>query len=159
MDRMKVKRIFVGMVVIAFCIFFLTPIVSAGTKEDAAQLTQEWVKAFHEGNAEALSNLFAQDGVYAGWASPFPAAGREAIKATFAGFIKAYPVRYIMLSDASRQVYGDTAVLYNNWTLVYGDGKGPVKTIFGRNCSVTKVIEGKTVILIQFNSFFPSVGP
>ena len=88
MDRMKEKRIIVGMMVIAFCIFVLTPIVSAGPIEDSAQLTQEWVKAFHEGNAEALSALFALDGVYISWASPFRSEGRDAIRATFAGFFE-----------------------------------------------------------------------
>ena len=159
MDRMKEKRIFVGIMSIAFCIFVLTPIASAGPNEESVQLTQEWVEAFNEGNAEALSNLFARDGVYISWASPFPTVGREAIRATFAGFFRAFPVRHVMLRDESRKVYGDTVSLFNNWTLVYGDGKGPVKTIFGRNCAVNKIVDGKRVILIQFNSFFPSVGP
>ena len=156
---MKEKRIFVGMMVIAFCIFVLTPIVSAGPIEESAQLTQEWVKAFHEGNAEAMSNLFAQDGVYASWASPFPAVGREAIRATFAGFFKAYPVRYLMLRDEYRKAYGDTVTLYNHFTLVYGDGKGPLKTVYGRNSAVNTIVEGRRVIVTQHSSFFPIAGP
>jgi uncharacterized protein (TIGR02246 family) len=159
MDRMKEKRIFVGMMVIAFCIFVLTPIVSAGPIEESAQLTQEWVKAFHEGNAEALSALFARDGVYISWAGPFPTMGREAIRATFAGFFKAFPIRQLLMRDESRKAYGDTVTLYNNWTLIYGDGKGPLKTVWGRNSSVTIMVEGRRLIIEQHNSFFPIAGP
>ena len=156
---MTKKRIFVGMMVIAFCAFALAPMVSAGPIEDSAQLTQEWVKAFHAGNAEALSAFFARDGIYVSWASPFPAVGRDAIRATFAGFFQAFPIRYLMLRDESRKAYGDTVSYHNNWSLIYGDGKGPVKTVFGRNSSVTTIVEGRRVILIQHSSFFPIAGP
>jgi len=159
MDMMKEKRILVGMIVIAFCIFVLTPIVSAGPIEESAQLTQEWVKAFYEGNAEALSALYARDGIYVSWAGPFPSEGREAIRAGFAGFFKAFPIRYIMLRDESRKAYGNTVTYNNNWTLIYGDGKGPVKTVYGRNSSVTTIVEGRRLIVIQHSSFFPIAGP
>jgi uncharacterized protein (TIGR02246 family) len=158
-EYMKEKRIFVGMIVIAFCIFVLTPIVSAGPIEDSVKLTQDYVKAFQEGNAEAFSALFAQDGVYIGWASPFPTEGREAIRAAFAGFFRAFPIRYLMLRDDSRKAYGDTVTLINNWTCIYGDGKGPLKTVFGRNTAVSTVVEGRRVILFQHASFFPTAGP
>jgi uncharacterized protein (TIGR02246 family) len=159
MDRIKEKRIFVGMTAIAFCIFLLTPIVSAGPIEESAQLTQEWVKAFHEGNAEALSALFAPDAVYVSWASPFPSVGREAIRATMAGFFRSFPIRYLMLRDEYRKVYGDTVSLHNNFALIYGDGKGPVKTVYGRNSAVNTIVEGRRLIIIQHSSFFPTAGP
>jgi uncharacterized protein (TIGR02246 family) len=137
----------------------LTPILSAGPIEESVQLTQEWVKAFHEGNAEALSGLFAKDGVYVSWAGPFPAEGREAIRATFAGFFRAFPIRQLLLRDESRKAYGDTVTLNNNWTLIYGDGKGPVKTVFGRNSAVNTIVEGRRLIVLQHSSFFPIAGP
>ncbi len=159
MDRMKEKRFFVGMMSIAFCIFVLSPIVSAGPIEESAQLTQAWVKAFNEGNAEALSALFARDAVYVSWASPFPAQGREAIRATFEGFFRTFPIRYLMVRDDSRKVYGDTVTLNNNFTLIYGDGKGPVKTVYGRNSSANTIVEGRRLVLIQHSSSFPIAGP
>jgi uncharacterized protein (TIGR02246 family) len=158
-EYMEEKRIFVGMIVIAFCIFVLTPIVSAGPIEESVQLTQAWVKAFNEGNAEALSALFARDAVYVSWASPYPAQGRDAIRATMAGFFQSFPIRYLMLRDENRKVYGDAVSLHNNFTLVYGDGKGPVKTIYGRNSAVNTIVEGRRLIIIQHNSFFPIAGP
>lgn len=156
---MKEKRIFAGMMVIAFCFFVLTPIVSAGPIEESVQLTQAWVKAFNEGNAEALSALFAQDAVYVSWASPFPSQGRDAIRATMAGFFRSFPIRYLILRDEYRKVYGNSVSLHNNFALVYGDGKGPVKTIYGRNSAVNTIVEGRRLIIIQHNSFFPTAGP
>jgi uncharacterized protein (TIGR02246 family) len=158
-EYMKEKRFFVGMMVIAFCIFLLTPMVSAGPIEDSAQLTQAWVKAFNEGNAEALSALFAPDAIYVSWASPYPSVGREAIRATFEGFIRTFPFRYLMLRDEYRKVYGDAVSLHNNFTLIYGDGKGPVKTVYGRNSAVNTIVGGRRLIVIQHNSFFPTTGP
>jgi hypothetical protein len=54
-EYMKEKRIFVGLIVFAFCVLVLTPIVWSGPIEEGVQLTQDYLKAFHEGNAEALS--------------------------------------------------------------------------------------------------------
>ncbi len=159
MSRIKEKRCFVGMMGIVFCVFVLTPIVSAGPIEEAAQVTQEWVKAFNEGNAEALSALFAQDAVYVSWASPFPSQGREAIRVTFAGFIRTFPIRLLMLRDDSRKAYGDTVTLHNNFTLIYGDGKGPIKTVYGRNSAVSTVVEGRRLIVDHNTSLFPIAGP
>jgi uncharacterized protein (TIGR02246 family) len=158
MSRRKEKTC-LGIMVIAFCIFLLTPIASAGPIEESAQLTQEWIKAFHEGNAEALSALFAKDAVYVSWASPFPSQGREAIRATLAGFFRAFPIRYLTLRDEYRKAYGDTVTLYNHFTLVYGDGKGPIKTVYGRNSAVNTIVEGRRVIVTQHSSFFPIAGP
>ncbi len=159
MGGIKPRKGFVGLIVFAFCVLVSTPTVWSGPIEDSIQLTQAWVKAFNEGNAEALSALFAQDALYVSWASPFPAQGRDAIRATMAGFFRSFPIRYLMLRDEYRKVYGDTVSLHNNFTLVYGDGKGPQKTIYGRNSAVNTIVDGKRLIIIQHNSFFPMAGP
>ncbi len=159
MSRIKEKRFFIGIIVIACCLFVLTPIALAGSIEESAQLVQEWVKAFHEGNAEALSATFAKDGVYISWAGPFPVEGREAIRATFAGFFRAFPIRQLILRDESRKVYGVTVIYNCNWTLIYGDGKGPIKTVYGRTSSANAVVEGKRLILLQATSLLPVAGP
>jgi uncharacterized protein (TIGR02246 family) len=159
MDRVKVTRIFVGMMVIASCIFLLTPIVLAGPIEEAVQLSKDYVKAFHEGDAEALSATFAKDGVYIPWAGPFPIVGRDAFRATMAGWFKAYPIRFLMLRDESRKVYGDTVIFYCNWTLIYGDGRNPTKTVYGRTSAVNATVEGKRVLLLQATSLLPVTVP
>jgi uncharacterized protein (TIGR02246 family) len=159
MSRIKEKRCFVGIMVVVFCIFVLTPIVSAGPIEEAAQLLEQWLKAFHEGNAEALSATYAPDAVYTSWASPFPAQGRGAIRATFAGFFRAFPTRSIVLRDESRRVYGDTVVYNANWTLIYVDAKGTIKTVYGRSSAVNAIVEGRRLIVDQNTSLFPTSGP
>jgi uncharacterized protein (TIGR02246 family) len=159
MSRIKEKRCFVGLMVIAFCVFVLTPIVSAGPIEEATQLLEQWLKAFHEGNADVLSATYARDAVYTSWAGPFPAQGREAIRAMYAGFFRAFPTRSIVLRDESRRVYGDTVVYNANWTLIYVDAKGTIKTVYGRSSAVNIVTEGRRLIVDQHTSLFPTAGP
>jgi len=159
MSRIKEKKVLVGLMVIASWLLLVTPIVWAGPIEEAVELTQKWAKAFHEGNAEELSNLYAKDGVYISWAGPFPSEGREAIRATYAGFFRMFPIRQIIFRDESRKVYGDTVTYNNNWTLIYGDGKGPIKTVYGRSSSVNKVVEGKRLLLFQATSLLPIAVP
>jgi uncharacterized protein (TIGR02246 family) len=159
MDRMKEKRIFVGLMVIVSWLFMVTPIVWAGPIEESVQLTQQWVKAFHEGNAEVLSAIFAKDGVYIPWTGPFPIEGREAIRAAFAGYFRAYPIRQLILRDESRKAYGGTVIYNCNWTFIYGDGKGPTKTVYGRTSSVNITVEGRRLIPLMATSLLPIAGP
>ena len=159
MSRIKEKRCFVGLMVIAFCVFVLTPIVSAGPIEEATQLLEQWLKAFHEGNADVLSATYARDAVYTSWAGPFPAQGREAIRAMYAGFFRAFPTRSIVLRDESRRVYGDTVVYNANWTLIYVDAKGTIKTVYGRASTANTLVEGRRLIVDQNTSLFPIAGP
>ncbi len=159
MGRIKEKRLFVGLMAIASCLFVLTPIVSAGPIEESIEMTQQWVKAFHEGNAEALSALFAKDGVYISWTSPFAVVGREEIRAAFAGFFRTFPIRQLFLRDESRKAYGDTVIYNCNWTFIYGDGRAPIKTVYGRTSSANTVVEGGRLLLLMATSLLPVAGP
>jgi uncharacterized protein (TIGR02246 family) len=159
MSKSKEKRGFLAVVVIASWLLVLTPVVFGGPIEESVQLTQEWVKAFHEGNAEAVSATYARDGVYISWAGPFPYAGREAIRATYAGFFRAFPTRFIVLRDESRRVYGDTVIYNSNWSLVYVDAKGTMKTVYGRSSAVSTVVEGRRLIVNHDTSLLPILGP
>lgn len=156
---MKEKRILVGLIVFAFCMLVLTPIVWSGPIEESIELSQAYIKAFHEGNAEALAATFAKDGAYIPWSGPFPIVGRDAIRAAMAGWFKAHPIRFLMLRDESRKVYGDTVIYYCNWSCIYGDGKNPTKTVYGRTSSANILVEGKRLILIQATSLLPVTVP
>jgi ketosteroid isomerase-like protein len=159
MNMIKQKRGFVGLMVIAFCLFVFTPIVLAGPIEESVQMSREWAKAFNEGNAEVLSALYTSDAFYTSWASPFPTEGRNALRAMFAGFFRAYPTRFIAIRDVSRRAYGDTVIYNSDWSLIYVDAKGTMKTIFGRSSSTSIVIEGRRLIVDHSSSFFPTAGP
>ncbi len=159
MDRMKEKRIFVGFMVIASCLFVVTPIVWADPIAESVQLTQQYLKAFHEGNAEALSAIFSKDAVYIPFTGPFPVQGRDAFRATMAGFFRTYPIRQLFLRDESRKVYGDTVIYICNWTFIYGDGKNPIKTVYGRTSSANTIVEGQRLIVLMATSLLPTGGP
>jgi uncharacterized protein (TIGR02246 family) len=159
MSKSKEKRVFLAVVVIASWLLVLTPVVFAGPLEEATQLLDQWLKAFHEGNAEALSATYARDGVYISWAGPFPAQGREAIRAMYAGFFRAFPTRSVVMRDETRRVYGDTVIYNANWTLVYVDAKGTIKTVYGRTSTVNTLVEGRRLIVDQNTSLFPIAGP
>ena len=159
MRKSKEKRVFLAVAVIASWLLVLTPVVFGGPIEESVQLTQEWVKAFHEGNAEAVSATYARDGVYISWAGPFPAVGREAIRALYVGFFRAFPTRFIVLRDETRRVYGDTVIYYSNWSLIYGDAKGTMKTVYGRSSAVNTVVEGRRLIVDHNTSLLPIAGP
>jgi len=159
MSMIKQRRVFVGLMVVAFCLFAFTPIVLAGPLEESVQMSREWAKAFNEGNAEALSALYASDAVYTSWASPFPTEGRNALRAMFAGFFRAYPNRFITMRDVSRRTYGDTHIYNSDWALVYVDAKGTIKTVFGRSSATNTVVEGQRLIVDHSSSFFPTAGP
>ncbi len=85
--------------------------------------------------------------------------GRDAIRAAMAGWFKANPIRFLMLRDESRKVYGDTVIYYCNWTCIYGDGKNPTKTVYGRTSSANAAVEGKRLILVQATSLLPVTVP
>jgi len=159
MNRSKEKRGFLAVVVIASWLLVLTPVVFAGPLEESNQLLEQWLKAFHEGNADALSATYARDAVYTSWAGPFPAEGREAIRAMYAGFFRAFPARSIVMRDESRRVYGDTVIYNANWTLVYVDAKGTIKTVYGRASTANTLVEGRRLIVDQNTSLFPIAGP
>ena len=159
MSKSKEKKGFLAVVVIASWLLVLTPVVFAGPIEESNQLLEQWLKAFHEGNAEALSATYARDGVYISWAGPFPAQGREAIRAMYAGFFRAFPTRSVVMRDETRRVYGDTVIYNANWTLVYVDAKGTIKTVYGRTSTVNTLVEGRRLIVDQNTSLFPIAGP
>jgi hypothetical protein len=63
------------------------------------------------------------------------------------------------MRDESRKVYGETVIYNCNWTLIYGDGKNPIKTVYGRTSAANAVVEGKRLLLLQATSLLPVAGP
>lgn len=159
MDRVKEKKIIVSFMVIVSSLFVVTPIVWADPIGESVQLTQQYLKAFHEGNAEVLSAIFAKDAVYIAWAGPFPVQGRDAIRASMAGFFRTFPIRQLFLRDEYRKAYGDTVIYNCNWTFIYGDGKNPIKTVYGRTSSANAIVEGQRLVVLMATSLLPTGGP
>ncbi len=142
-------------VVFLFLLVAVAPAVWAGPAEEAAQISQQWVRAFHEGNAEALSALYATDAVYYPALSPFPLEGRDAIRALFAGVFRTFPTRVLALRQVSTRVYGGTAVTDGYWTLTWADTKGNARTFHGRYSTVSLEVQGQRVIVDHHTSLLP----
>jgi len=159
MKKTRGERGFVGIMVIASLLLLAAPAVLAGPLEESVQLMEQWLKAFHEGNAEALSALYAQNGVHIPWTGPFRMEGREAIRAYYATIFRPNPIRRIVMRDISNRVHGDTVVAHMNWSLFYEDTKGTAKALYGRTMWVTGVVEGRRAIIDSSSSLLPTTVP
>ncbi len=151
----KAKRCLLGILVIAFTIVGIFSGVWAGPAEESAQLGDQWIKAFLEGNAETVANLYAKDASFYAFLSPFLVQGKDSIRATFAGLFKAFPVRGIVKRHFNVQVYDSTVVRTYYFTMTLGDSKGNVKNYHGRANIVYIVIDGQRVIVTHHASLLP----
>jgi len=108
-----------------------------------AEIQQQWVQAFQAGNVEALSALYAEDAHLTPPSIPFRVEGREAIKAAWGGFMRAFPQRQIVFSHPATRVYagGQVAVAGGYCIASLLDMKGNPVTDFMRN-SITLVKVG-----------------
>ncbi|HSB05044.1 MAG TPA: nuclear transport factor 2 family protein, partial [Thermodesulfobacteriota bacterium] len=91
----KAKKSLLVTIIIGSLIMGVVPGTLAGPAEESAQLGDQWIKAFVEGNVEAMANLYARDASFWGFLSPFRDEGREAIRATFAGLFKIFTIRAV----------------------------------------------------------------
>jgi len=104
----------------------------AGPAEEAAQMADKWFKAFYDGDAEAMSSLYAKDASFFGFLNPFRIEGREGIRASFAGLFKSFPTRALVKRHFYVQVYDTTVVRTYYFTMTLGDAKGNIKSYHGR---------------------------
>lgn len=152
----KAKKGFLVALVIGFLIIGIVPGVWAGPAEESAQLGDQWIKAFVEGNVEAMANLYARDASFWGFLGPFRVEGREAIRATFAGLFKTFPIRAVVKRYFYVQIYDNTVVRNYYFTMTLGDSKGNVKNYHGRSNIVYMVVDGQRVIVTHHASLLPN---
>jgi len=153
--RRSLIRVFAVLLAMAVWQFGAVPSAPAGPAEDSAQMGDLWIKAFLEGNVEVMGSLYARDASFYAFLSPFRVEGREAIRATFAGLFKAFPVRAIVKRHFYVQVYDTTVVRSYYFTMTLGDAKGIVKSYHGRANIVYMVLEGQRVIVTHHASLLP----
>ena len=67
----KAKKSLLISLMIGFLFIGVIPRVWAGPTEESAQLGDQWIKAFVEGNVEAMVNLYARDASFWGFLGPF----------------------------------------------------------------------------------------
>jgi uncharacterized protein (TIGR02246 family) len=146
-----------GLLVTLLTGFLIIGIVPAwaGPAEESAQLGDQWIKAFVEGNVEAMANLYARDASFWGFLGPFRAEGRDGIRATFAGLFKIFPKRAVVKRYFYVQVYDSTVVRNYYFTMTLGDAIGNVKNYHGRANIVYMVVDGQRVIVTHHASLLP----
>lgn len=155
MNMRNVKKVLLFALIIGSLFVGGTTPVWAGPAEESAQLGDQWIKAFTEGNVEAIANLYAHDASFWGFLGPFRVEGRDAIRATYAGLFKTFSIRAVVKRYFYVQVYDDTVVRNYYFTMTLGDGKGNVKNYHGRANIVYIVVGGQRVIVTHHTSLLP----
>lgn len=151
----KQKKVLWVILIIGSLLLGGIPISWAGPAEDSAQLGDQWIQAFNEGNIEAIANMYARDASFYSFLNPFRLEGREALRAMYAGLFKAYPIRAIVKRHFYVQVYDNTVVRNYYFTMTLGDSKGNVKIYHCRANIVYIVVDGQRVIVTHHTSLLP----
>jgi len=157
MFNLKEKKLDIGVLLIILSLtFWFATAVWAGPAEEAAQMADKWFKAFYDGDAEAMSTLYAKDASFFAFLSPFRVEGKEGIRASFAGLFKSFPTRALVKRHFYVQVYDTTVVRTYYFTMTLGDAKGNIKSYHGRADIVYMIVDGQRVIVTHHSSLLPS---
>jgi uncharacterized protein (TIGR02246 family) len=152
----KTKKSFLVTLIIGYLFIGVIPGVGAGPAEEAAQMADKWFKAFYDGDAEAMSTLYAKDASFFAFLSPFRVEGREGIRASFAGLFKSFPTRALVKRHFYIQVYDTTVVRTYYFTMTLGDLKGNIKSYHCRADIVYMIVDGQRVIVTHHSSLLPN---
>ena len=79
--------------IVLLLVFGIAPAAWAGAAEEVAELIEQRVKAFNEGNLEVFMATWADNAVWTPAGSPFRVEGKEAIQSGFAGVFQTFPTR------------------------------------------------------------------
>ena len=153
----KIRRGLCVALLVGLLVLGAVPGAWAGPAEESAHLGDQWIKAFVEGNGEAIANLYCRDASFWGFLGPFRAEGRDAIRGTFAGLFKAFPIRAIVKRHFYVQVYDSTVVRSYYFTMTLGDSKGNVKNYHGRANIVYMMVDGQRVIVTHHAAVLPAL--
>ncbi len=135
----------------------LASIVAAGPAEDEiSRIGDQRVKAYNEGNLEAVMAWFADDAVQTVPTLPFRLDGKDAIRANYTSIFQNFPTRLYVPRHRIARVYGDTAVTNTYFTLTLVDRSGKATVSHGR-LDVTYVKQGGSWLVVnQHSSTLPS---
>ena len=147
--------------VVQLCLLLLTGLAAqafAGPAEEVAQIAQQRLQAFQEGNVDGYTGPFADNAVVQSSLSAFRIEGKEAIRAYVAELFKLYPGRRILPRQAAARVYNDDLVVQNSYSVVYfTNPKGDVTTYPIRSSLVWAKLSGRWQLVDQHSSRLPMV--
>jgi uncharacterized protein (TIGR02246 family) len=121
------------------------------TKEQIAELSDNWAKALAAGRAEDVAAFYAEEAVLLPMLSMEPRMGRAAIKSYFDSYVKRHPQGAINM----RSIMVGCNVASDIGTYLYrltGQRKGTREAIGGRYSTVYEYREGKWLIVQQHTS-------
>jgi uncharacterized protein (TIGR02246 family) len=93
--------------------------VWAGPKEDVAAATAKWADAVATNDPDAVTALYANDGVLWGTLSPSLRSDQAAIRAYFVSAFAALPQLKVTFGDQAVRVYDNTAINTGYYTFSY----------------------------------------
>ena len=126
------KPILIVMLTVLFTFAGLT-IAQGGAVDELVQTQKKLIQAFHEGNVEVMSSMYAEDAQYFTGSGPFRLDGRKAITALWAGIIRAFPtIRVTTYQDSARVYNSNTGVTTSYVRVLLVNKKGEVLTSQGR---------------------------
>lgn len=147
----------------AFTIFLLlsAPILgSAAPGEPGLRIVdQAWIRATAANDLEGIMALYAPD------ARLYPpdameAKGKDAIRASWKGFLDAMTIKEVRLFDETYETAGDLSAGAVRWSLVaVPRAGGPPVTMEGRATAVAKRIDGTWLYIIDHASMPPPPPP
>ncbi|MBM4322772.1 MAG: SgcJ/EcaC family oxidoreductase [Deltaproteobacteria bacterium] len=152
----KQKKVLLSVLIMCSLLIVNLQISWAGPAEEAAQMADKWFKAFYDGDAEAMSSLYAKDASFFGFLGPFRVEGREGIRASFAGLFKSFPTRALVKRHFYVQIYDTTVVRTYYFTMTLGDAKGNIKSYHGRADIVYMIVDGQRVIVTHHSALLPN---
>ncbi len=94
----------------------------AGPAEEIAQVDQQAIQCFNDGNLDKCVALYADDAVSTSAVAPFRIDGKEALQSNYAGVFQNFPTRRFLGRQTAIRVYGGvTGVLNRYFTLTLVD--------------------------------------
>ena len=128
----------------------------AGPAEEVAQIAQQRLQAFQEGNVDAYLASVADNAVVQSSLSLFRIEGKEAIRAYVTELFKLYPGRRVFLRQPTTRVYNDDLVVQNSYAVLYfTNQKGDVTTYPTRSSTVWAKLNGRWQLVDQHTTRLP----
>jgi len=139
-----------GTFALTFALLSLTPVASAGPKEDVAAAAASWGRGLGEDDPDKVLPFYADDAVLWGTLSPSVRAERTALRDYFVTAFKVLPGLKVSFGDQLIRVYGTTAVNTGYYTFSYEENGQP-KTLPARY-SFTYVQNGDRWLIVDHHS-------
>jgi uncharacterized protein (TIGR02246 family) len=122
----------------------------AGPKEDVAAATAKWADTLAKNDPDAMTALYAKDGVLWGTLSPALRGDPAAIRAYFVTAFAALPQLKVAFGEQVIRVYDNTAINSGTYTFSYVKD-GEAKTLPARY-SLTYVKDGNSWMIADHHS-------